>query len=585
MWVVGSSSSRHLLRRRLPRAPPTRSLQFSTAAAETTSSSPPSERAVPPPTRQPPLFAPLASSQPPSPSLGSGSTSRSSSSTSTRRKSDGNGGSGAVLPARHSRKRLPLVCIDPIQLSQLTHELLEAPLTSLFKYDGCDDKDKDVVLVVQQKSGRLSRQRAWDKAWPTVQKVEFVLRGHAQCLSGTQWNRWLPPSEALSDIHKDDTVSILERLQLMQRLLERLEEEGVAYLEERAARLEELHGPRDDPTLESNSTDPDRVNARSRGSKRYHNDDSDEHLDSSNSSDEDDNDDDNEEERLDATSSSDESNDSDNEEHGDASSSSDEYDDSDNEGHDEEEDEEYTLGSSSDEDEDPISEYSYLQDFALPGPTTHMYDVLLDSLACHPTTPQQGYLLLQDVLERHARDGGDAVNIQDEFTRPTVVSYNAPIRLAANLSYDPEDPSHAPIRDEALMLAFGAFDALGQSQIWHRNAATYAHLLRAVAKYLPPGRSRGNVSAGVFHHARTLGVLDESVLAALRDAHIPSNGPDWDAWLRRHHPRLIVDTAPESGTDPQAANSPDLAKTLLELPHKWRRYGRVRRHHPREAIY
>jgi hypothetical protein len=169
-------------------------------------------------------------------------------------------------------------------------------------------------------------------------------------------------------------------------------------------------------------------------------------------------------------------------------------------------------------------------------------------------------------LGRHGLDGGDERN-RNEHTRPTVLSYNAPIRLAANLPYDgsSSSSSSAELRDEALQLALGSFDALGHSSIVSRNSATYTYLLRVIAKYLRTGETRGNIALGIFHHGRVQGLVDDAVLDAFRAAHTPSNGKDFERWISKY------------------LGSPD--RPAKDLPHRWRRHGRVRRYHPREATY
>jgi hypothetical protein len=419
----------------------------------------------------------------------------------------------------------------------LTQQVLESK--SLFDY----------------RDGKNSRDDAWESASDTIQRVEFLLRGHAHRLPGTQWNRWLPQSLAVqgSDGSGGDPAPT-ETIAAMQGLVDRMWEEGYSYMTVRAGRMEELLGPKSDQTASGALT----AATTTTTSPSF--------LSQS-------------QENVDVEDSSDSDSDS-------SGSSSDEEDNESEfnfrdekglaeffgetkglEGEGLDRSSEVDLASLLGDDDDE-NEASYLNDFGLPGPTTHMFDILLDSVACHPTELRQGFLLLQNVLGRHGLDGGDERNT-NEYTRPTVLSYNAPIRLAANLPYDRSDSSSAELRDEALQLALGSFDALAHSSIVARNSATYSYLLRAVAKYLPTSATRGNIALGIFHHARVQGLVDDSVLAEFLAAHSPSNGEDFDRWIAKHLGSLNA----------------GLVSAAKDLPHRWRRHSRARRYHPRESTY
>jgi hypothetical protein len=430
-----------------------------------------------------------------------------------------------VLPFRHSRHRLPLICTDPTQLAELTQQLLEAPLGGVFRYT----------------DGRNSRDEAWQAANDAVQRLEFLMRGHAHTLPGTQWNRWLPSSAgAVRAADPDPAVTIAA----MESLVDRLWEEGHSYMAVRAARMEEVHGPKaPPPPPQDGSTTfaaapPTTSKPELGGGAASESSDADEEESSDSSSDDDDEEDASGNGALELAEFF---------------------------GH------RQLVNADVDDDDEADDVPSYVDDFSLPGPTTHMYDILLDSMACFPTEPQQGYLVLQTILGRHGLDGCDEHNT-NLHTRPTVMSYNAPIRLAASLPYsDLSSSSHAQLRDEALQLALGSFDALSHSTILDRNSATYAHLLRAIAKYIPSGTTRGNISLGIFHHARVQGLVDDAVLDAFLSAHhvhddATSNGDAFDNWIAKH-----------LGSPP--------VREAKELPHRWRRHGRIRRFHPREETY
>jgi len=138
-----------------------------------------------------------------------------------------------LLPSRHSRKRLPPVCTDIGMLKDLTDEILQAPEGTLFTY--AIDKD--------------SAADAWDAADITCQKVDFLVRGYATRLPGTMWQRWVLPTAENSTnkssgsndtiIDAKDTEKVTEALSSMEALLDRIWDEGHAYMTVRADRLRE----------------------------------------------------------------------------------------------------------------------------------------------------------------------------------------------------------------------------------------------------------------------------------------------------------------------------------------------------------
>jgi len=165
-----------------------------------------------------------------------------------------------------------------------------------------------------------------------------------------------------------------------------------------------------------------------------------------------------------------------------------------------------------------------------PGTTVEMWDTLLDSMAVSlPTTsPAEYKTTLEKVLLRHYQDGGFEYNV-NPHTVPTVLTFNAVLRGVANTLYNGEDPI---IRDDALETAFGVYDEMR----WHvdRNSATFQYMLEVVRKFLPPSRSRGNIAHGLWTQAKRHHVASSQVLKALHAAHSPSNGEEFDEWLKHH---------------------------------------------------
>jgi hypothetical protein len=173
------------------------------------------------------------------------------------------------------------------------------------------------------------------------------------------------------------------------------------------------------------------------------------------------------------------------------------------------------------------------EDCAGPGPTVDMWDTLLDTGAVTASreTPVDMARILRRVLERHDEDGGAERNT-NPYTVPTILTFNAVLRGVANAPYvkGDDDDNAARMRDEALQTAFGVYDEMR----FHvdRNAATYAYMLRVVAKFLPPSKTRGNIAHGLWTHAKRNHVASRQVLEALHHTNIPSNGVDFDEWFR-----------------------------------------------------
>lgn len=198
-------------------------------------------------------------------------------------------------------------------------------------------------------------------------------------------------------------------------------------------------------------------------------------------------------------------------------------------------DEEYANSSSNGEDggADDTTE-----DFAMPGPSVHMYDMYLDAIASAAATipaadatslltASNAFNTFETVMYRHELDGGDEGN-NNRHTMPTQISYNAVLRTAANLPFD--NNGSEVQRDWALMAAFSTHDALTHSAL-ERNSSTYAYLLQVVAKYMPPSTSRGNIARGLWKLAKTNGVYNDQVKEAFLMANATSNSEDHDVWL------------------------------------------------------
>lgn len=210
--------------------------------------------------------------------------------------------------------------------------------------------------------------------------------------------------------------------------------------------------------------------------------------------------------------------------------------------------------------ESQSSTRDYTLDFTAPGPTVHMYNLLFDSMACsNIAQPRDCQFYLDCLLLRHELDGGDEKN-RNESTFMDTMSLNACIRVAASVA---GRDNNIQDRDDAIALAFAAFDVLNQSTLLELNSATYEYLLQVIAKTFPPSRSRGNIAHGLLEHARDDGLWNTKVLEAYVASNEPSNGDEFDRYIERFIKGM----------------------RMKDIPEKFRKNSYVRRYHPREAIY
>ena len=176
---------------------------------------------------------------------------------------------------------------------------------------------------------------AWEIADVTVQKVESVIRGFSYLVPGTMWNRWLtdPKHKPQSSLNTSETANkAMEDIPpsdlfiLQQQLVDRLIDEGHAYMTIRNVRMEDMYGKKGStPMIGSFDALGNRVVVQQKEETTN--------------------------EKVENSPLLNESND---------------------DGEDEEA-----------EDDDEIEEEdSYMYDFAAPGPTTAMFDTMLDTMAC-----------------------------------------------------------------------------------------------------------------------------------------------------------------------------------------------------------
>jgi hypothetical protein len=489
--------------------------------------------------------------------------------------------SSFLLPTKHSRKRLPTVITDLTLLTDLAAEILSTETGRLFTYDITLHSIDSMVNSAREQpafrssrsgasaattvtpqniekallSATASRDVAWHTSYATVATIEALIRGCAHGIHGTKWQRWLPAETAaaaavaVSSSDSPNNADPTDLMQLQHSLLNRLYNEGYAYMTLRSLQLTERFGEKvpldvltsgSDPTPGLGVPPPPLLERSGHGTLQSL-----------------------------------------------QSPMLQNY------------DQNFDLANTSNGSGDPQRD-AHLHDFALPGPTIAMYDTMLDTLASYCILLQQqqqhsaidigsmettvSHVLetanyLHDVaMLRHVTDGGDATNA-NPYTRPTAVTFNALMRVAAELPIADGPTSTKTtlspvVRDDAITTALATFQALHECGVVHRNNASYVYALRAVTKYLPPSRIRDNIVVGLVSQARYQGLLSVDVAAAYRAAfNVPS------------HSDNEVDISRHQNVTAAAALLDDPSMPPEQWPPKWKRHSRKRQYHPREAIY
>lgn len=366
------------------------------------------------------------------------------------------------LPTRHSRKQLPTVTTDIVELTELAAEIIESHIGTLYTYD----------QYARDKKEATTRNTAWDIADVTVQKVESVIRGFAFLIPGTMWNRWLSSVkvETIADIPASDI------LVLQQQILDRLLDEGNAYMTIRATRMEEMYGKKDSEKIKGT------IDAKGN--------------------------------RIAEETPKAEVNKSNSEDSRDPNKVP--------------------------EEDSYIWDFAHpglttcmfdtiLDSIACTAAQTSDRHETFD-LAIH---------LHEHLMARHTNDGGDDKN-DNVHTRPTAVSFNSLIRVVAELPYDSSvniSTATAPweevfYRDQVVTTFVSTLQIMHECGVVHRNSASFKYVLDCVAKYFPPCRIRGNISNGYFQQARYMGLVNDSVVASFIAANKPSNDEWNDEFIR-----------------------------------------------------
>ena len=135
------------------------------------------------------------------------------------------------------------------------------------------------------------------------------------------------------------------------------------------------------------------------------------------------------------------------------------------------------------------------------------------------------------------------------------MTFNAALRAIASAPN-----SSDKTRDDALLYAFGIFDNLDQSV--KRNAATYNYMIQIVSKFVPPSEMACNIARALWALAIKNQVVDDNIMRALEQVD-PGNYPKYEEFLQQ--------TIRE--------------KTLKDVPHRWRKWGKSLRYDSSDATY
>jgi hypothetical protein len=393
-------------------------------------------------------------------------------------------GKQRLIPTRHSSKAPAPVCRDPVELQDLTQELLETPVGSLFcqnhtvvKTSASPTDDRDDAYAVARESGEL---------------VEYLLRGYNRSISPLT----LCGNAKTAALEDSEKVSL--SLETMMDVMERFNQEGEMFLK---LRKEALHYKTsgDDSSDDSNSSSESSVSS---------------------------------------------------------DSSSDDEDMMDVDLGDNSEDPRFSSAVKDKLKVDAREKQkleSGLDDFAIPGVTTAMYDTILDAMACAASgtvsSPGSSYLnnLEPEDLYRVAGAAWKAHDLNNQHnsesdlffaaTTPTMVTYNATLRGIGNLCLAAAGSDNAERKtmmvDQGLAYGFGVYNHLTHNDhcLPKRNSASIIYLLQVIQACIPPSRTRGNMTVALWHQASMEGLVTPELISTMKDLHAETNGPEFDVFL------------------------------------------------------
>jgi hypothetical protein len=405
-----------------------------------------------------------------------------------------------LIPTQHSSRGPPPVCRDPTELQELTQQILETPIGSLFCQNiktksTTTENDRDEAYAIAHESGEL---------------VEYLLRGYNRNISPLTLCGGVAGLDG-GDVNPDEASVMLET---MVDVIDRFHQEGEMYQRLRRETLNYKNAG-------SKSTE-DSISSGSSSSS------------SSSNSDSDNNDDGlNEEieigkpvEDLFVSAVQDKL----------------EVDARDKQL----QDQKTLIGSKDD-------------DFAIPGVTTNMYDTILDAMACASQfsldASKDSYLQLlepddlyrvslaawkaHDLNNQHNNKSDSVDHYWFPSTVPTMITYNATLRGIGNLCLAENENNNEERRgiivDQGLAYGFGVYNHLTHNKhgLPKRNAASIIYLLQTIKACIPPSRTRGNMTVALWHQASMEGLVTPKLIQVIHELHSDNcNGPEFDVFLQ-----------------------------------------------------
>lgn len=199
---------------------------------------------------------------------------------------------------------------------------------------------------------------------------------------------------------------------------------------------------------------------------------------------------------------------------------------------------------------------------AEPGPSTSMYDIILDAISvhiCNTSSTKDSLHWIRTAndlrLKANARYAKDVQTNMEQFnvdrlSTPTSLTFNAVLRTVANAPYSGKSDEDE-LRDMAIEVAFTTYDSMFHHRILERNSATFRYMFEVLAKYFPENtQSRGNIAYAIFIACKNEHVLDEDVLTALLEKIAPvgsDHGYEFDKWIERDIRKRFNPSSPNLG--------------------------------------
>mmetsp|Transcript_7147 Transcript_7147/g.17945 ORF Transcript_7147/g.17945 Transcript_7147/m.17945 type:complete len:516 (-) Transcript_7147:155-1702(-) len=399
-----------------------------------------------------------------------------------------------VLPTRHSSRAPPPVCKDATELRELTQELLETPIGSLY----CQDNNVSMSMSASP-SPREDRDAAYALARESGELVEYLLRGYNATVSPLSLHGGASPGA--STAVSIDPEELSASLESMMDVMERFHHEGEMYLQLRKEALDYQTGaasPSDSSSSSSSSSDSSDSDS----------------SDSDSDSDSDRDDDDNKDNDVDAR----------------------------------------LVGSGIADFATP-GVTTAMYDTILDAMACASQVALEAGPAAEQSSNSYLQLLEPDDLYRVAGAAWKAHDLNNQHndnnnnlffapTTPTMVTYNAALRGIGNLCLAARDDprSRAMIIDQGLAYGFGVYNHLTHNDhgLPKRNSASIVYLLRVIEACIPPSRTRGNMTVALWHQASMEGLVTPELIRAIEGLHSGEgesgsnqniNGPEFDVFL------------------------------------------------------